>query len=262
MHRPTGVMNPDTPLGHHVGQDVGHISSTVIGSSLRLSGITLEASAFHGEEPEPMKVDLPMGPVNSYAARAIAQFTPHIYAMASAAYVKAPEADEPALDHIWRYSASLYRDRDLSNGWMLHTALVWGVTNGYDQASALNSFLHEIWLHKDRRSFWTRLGHSADRRLHSPVAHLRRRRIEFGRIIDQGFFAGRVSLELRRRPLDREDILAGQRYENVGTLTKSKPQRRCTAGSRFRSKNPYWIATGILRPEVPNSSNRSAKVDR
>jgi hypothetical protein len=33
MHRPTGMANPDAPLGHHVGQDVGHISSTVLGGS-------------------------------------------------------------------------------------------------------------------------------------------------------------------------------------------------------------------------------------
>lgn len=157
MHRPTGVMNPETPLGHHVGQDVGHISSTVAGASVHLWRSTLEVSAFNGEEPEPTKVNLPMGPLNSYAGRLIQQFTSHGYGMVSAAYVKAPEHDDSTLDHIWRYSASYYRDRELLNGWMLHTALVWGLTNGYDHASALNSFLHEILLHKEMRSLWTRL---------------------------------------------------------------------------------------------------------
>ena len=48
MHRPTGMMNPDAPLGYHIGQDVGHITSTVIGGSFKKRKIRFEASAFHG----------------------------------------------------------------------------------------------------------------------------------------------------------------------------------------------------------------------
>jgi len=66
MHRSTGMVNPDAPLGHHIGQDAGHITSTVFGGAIRLSDTTLEASAFHGEEPKPTKVDLPMGKPDSY----------------------------------------------------------------------------------------------------------------------------------------------------------------------------------------------------
>ena len=61
MHRSTGKINPDAPLGHHVGQDVGHISSSVIGASLRRRSSILEFSAFSGKEPEPTKIDLPIG---------------------------------------------------------------------------------------------------------------------------------------------------------------------------------------------------------
>ncbi|MGZ3722479.1 MAG: hypothetical protein ACXVA9_06095, partial [Bdellovibrionales bacterium] len=157
MHRPTGMVNPDTPLGHHIGQDVGHITSTVIGSSLKLSDVTLELSTFNGTEPEPTKVDLPLRNPNSYAARLIGQFTAQTFAMVSAAYVKSPEPDDSTLDHIWRYSASLYRDDMLRNGWMLHRTLIWGLVNQYDHASALNSFAHEAWLHKEAHSIWTRL---------------------------------------------------------------------------------------------------------
>jgi hypothetical protein len=157
MHRPTGMVNPDAPLGHHIGQDVGHISSTVLGVSMRLARTTVEVSAFHGAEPNPEAVDLPMGTIDSYAARVTEQFARHFFAMASAAYVKSPEPSEPQLDHIWRYSASAYGDASISEGWTLHETLIWGLINNYDQASSLNSFANEFWLNKDAYNFWGRL---------------------------------------------------------------------------------------------------------
>lgn len=157
MHRPTGMVNPDAPLGHHIGQDAGHITSTVLGTTLHFNETTIEASAFNGTEPEPSKVDLPLGPLNSYAARFIQEFTPQMYAMASAAYVKSPEPHDPELDSIWRYSASLYNDLTFDNGWMLHNTLIWGLVNFYDETSALNSFAEEFWFHKERQNIWGRI---------------------------------------------------------------------------------------------------------
>lgn len=157
MHRPTGMVNPDAPLGHHIGQDVGHITSTVLGASLRLSDTTYEFSTFNGTEPEPSKVDLPMYTPNSYAARLTQQFNPHFYGMISAAFVKNPELHDPDLDHLWRYSASIYNDHTLKNGWMLYNAFIWGLVNFYDNTSALNSFAEEFWFHKNKSNIWSRL---------------------------------------------------------------------------------------------------------
>jgi len=157
MYRLTGMVKPDAPLGHHIGQDVGHISSTVIGGALRMSDSTLELSTFNGTEPIPTKVDLSLGTPNSYAARWTQAFTSYFYVMASAAYVKSPEPSEPELDHLWRYSVSAYEDSHLESGWMIHNTLIWGLINGYDSASALNSFAEEFWLHKGVRNIWGRL---------------------------------------------------------------------------------------------------------
>lgn len=157
MHRPTGMVNPDAPLGHHIGQDVGHISSTVIGGSLRLSNTNLEISTFNGKEPEPAKVDLPISSPNSYAARLTQMFSAHFYAMASAAYLKSPEPHDPALDHLWRYSASLYGDHAFESGWKIHNSFIWGLINDYDGASALNSFGEEFWIHKGKKNIWGRI---------------------------------------------------------------------------------------------------------
>jgi hypothetical protein len=157
MHRPTGMINPDAPLGHHIGQDVGHITSTVVGAALRMNSTTLEASAFNGTEPEPTQVDLPIGEINSYAARLTQEFTPHFFVMMSAAFVKNPEPSDPILDHVWRYSASFYNDHMFENGWMTHNAFIWGLINYYDNASALNSFAEEFWVHKNSKNIWSRV---------------------------------------------------------------------------------------------------------
>lgn len=157
MHRPTGAVNPDAPLGHHIGQDVGHIASTVLGASLTLGGSTIEATTFNGTEPEPSKVDLPMGEMNSYAARFTQEFNEHFYAMASAAYVKKPESHDPNLDHIWRYSSSIYNDHTFQNGWTLHNAFIWGLVNYYDEAAALNSFAEELLIQNGKKNFWSRI---------------------------------------------------------------------------------------------------------
>jgi len=157
MHRPTGVVNPDAPLGHHIGQDVGHISSTVIGGSLRISDATIEFSTFNGTEPDPTKSDLPVKTPNSYAMRFTQDYDSHLFTMISAAYVKSPEPNDDTLDHLWRYSASVYADKTFDNNWTLHNALIWGLINGYDNAAALNSFTEEFLFRKSARSLWGRV---------------------------------------------------------------------------------------------------------
>jgi len=158
MHRPTGMINPDAPLGHHIGQDVSHITSSVFGASLALSRTRIEASTFYGREPEPSKVDLPLGTPNSYAGRLIHEFSDDLQAMASASYVKEPEPHDLTLEKIYRYSASFYSKHNLANGWMIHNSFVFGLTNYYDDVSALRSFLDEFWIHSDsRNNFWGRI---------------------------------------------------------------------------------------------------------
>jgi hypothetical protein len=158
MHRPTGMVNPDAPLGHHIGQDVSHISSTVFGASLARGRTRIEVSTFNGTEPEPTKVDLPIGSPNSYAARLIYEFSENWQAMASAASVKDPEPHDPDLDKIDRYSASIYGRHQMESGRMLHNTFVFGATNFYDHVPALRSFLDEFWFHSDSpNQFWGRI---------------------------------------------------------------------------------------------------------
>lgn len=154
MHRITGMVNPDTPLGHHIGQDVGHISSTVIGESLKLGGFHIEASTFNGMEPNPTQVDLPIGTPDSYAVRVIQEFSPEVMAMASYAYVNNPE---PGIANDSRYSASLYTHFSLGNDWTWHNTLIYGGITNIDNASFLNSTLEEFALATEKMAIFGRV---------------------------------------------------------------------------------------------------------
>ena len=155
MHRVTGLANPDAPLGHHIAQDLGHITSTVLGASLKLGNTRIEASAFNGTEPEPTKVDLPVGPLNSYAFRLVEEFTPKIMAMASIAAIENPEHHDPTVTSRMRYSASLYTQSDLSSAWKLYNTVIVGHITNYENAN-LSSLGEEFLFKGDRSRVWGR----------------------------------------------------------------------------------------------------------
>lgn len=156
MHRPTGMVNPDAPLGHHIGQDVGHISSSVIGASLKLSDERIEVSTFNGKEPEPTKRDLPIGRPDSYAIRFIEEFSPHLTAMASAAYVNAPEDHDEDLKFVTRYSASVYYMQPLES-WKFYNTLIYGSIHNMDHLGLLSSFGEEFLFRSQTSNIWGRV---------------------------------------------------------------------------------------------------------
>ncbi len=154
MHRITGMVNPDTPLGHHIGQDVGHITSTVLGESLKLGSFHIESSVFNGSEPNPTQVDLPLGPINSFAVRGIEEFDTNIMLMASYAWVGTPE---PGIANDQRYSISLYTHTPLTDSMTFHNTLIYGGITNIDNVSQLNSFLDEFLFQSGVASIFARL---------------------------------------------------------------------------------------------------------
>lgn len=154
MHRKTGEVNPDAPLGHHVGQDVGHVSSTVVGAALRSEGTEFEISGFHGLEPNPDQVDLPLGKLDSAAIRLSQVINPKWEAMASYAYVQNPELDET--NSVRRYSASAY-SQYMFGEWMCHNSLIAGVINDYDSTDRMLSFAEEFLFENSPYRIWGRI---------------------------------------------------------------------------------------------------------
>lgn len=160
MHRPTAMVNPDVPLGHHIGQDVGHITSTVISTTLNTSRLILEASAFHGREPEPDKVDLPLGAINSGAARLGLRVNRKTLLLASYAEIHDPEGHahtgEMPPDLYRRHSFSLYTQLPAPVGWQWLNTLVYGRVQNYHDTANLSSFLDETTFQSGDSTLWGR----------------------------------------------------------------------------------------------------------
>jgi hypothetical protein len=170
MHRPTGMLNPDAPLGHHIGQDVGHITSTLLGLGVYLDDAIVEAATFHGREPEPAEVNLPLGPPDSFGARVSYRIGQPYLASVSAAYVHDPEGgheehqtgEDPRgarreVPYVVRLSASGYTHHDLPRGWRAHAALIWGAILGYDAAPFLAAITAEALFTDFANGLWTRI---------------------------------------------------------------------------------------------------------
>lgn len=68
MHRTSAGPNPTAPLGHH-SLDSTHITHSVVTIGAGRGAWTLEASGFHGREPDENRVAVEVGPIDSYSAR-------------------------------------------------------------------------------------------------------------------------------------------------------------------------------------------------
>ncbi len=154
MHRLTGMVNPDAPLGHHIGQDVGHISGSVLGAALKLGPFHLEGSCFDGTEPAPTQVDLPLRSPDSFGIRGILDLADDCQFMASYADIRDPEPD---IAQAERFSVSLYTKSPLSDSWDLYNTLIYGGITNIDQASYLNSILEEFAFKSERMAVFGRI---------------------------------------------------------------------------------------------------------
>ena len=121
MHRASAGENPAANLGHHQ-QDATHITDTVFTVGGGWRWLSLEASAFHGEEPDEGRWDLDPGAPDSFSARARVRLANGWSGQVSWGFLREPEALEPG--DIRRTTASLHfgeaGDRPLA------ASLVWG----------------------------------------------------------------------------------------------------------------------------------------
>jgi len=156
MHRESARDDPDAPLGHHVGQDVGHISSTVLGAQLTVGEVTIEGSAFNGDEPEPTRVNLPLGSINSESLRVTYAFEPEDRVMASIAHVEQQDPTYPGTTSATRLSSSLY-DRFAVTGGSLDHTLVVGWIDRYPGSTAETSLLDEATWERGSSDVWGRI---------------------------------------------------------------------------------------------------------
>jgi hypothetical protein len=138
-HRISARELPQATLGHHV-QDSTHIANEVVTAGLTHAGFRIEASAFHGSEPDENRWNIDSGAMNSWSARAVLSPGPNWSGQASIGRLKRPEAFESG--DIVRSTASVTYNRPRTAG-VWATSLIWGRNHKTETGQNLNSYLAE-----------------------------------------------------------------------------------------------------------------------
>jgi hypothetical protein len=154
-HRMSAESDPLAPLAHHL-QDSTHISYDVITGGLIWGPARIEASGFHGREPDENRWTLEAGAVDSWSARLTAAPGPHWIAQYSLGHLHSPEVLHPQED-ILRQTASLGMHHAWSKAELDATA-VWGRNHTIRTDVNANGFLLEAEARlRERQSLWTRV---------------------------------------------------------------------------------------------------------
>ena len=154
-HRASAAENPVGTLGHHQ-QDSTHIADDVVTVGLTYGMARIEASGFHGREPDEFRWDIDQGKIDSWSTRLTIQPGKNWSGQYSYARIKSPEAVFPNEDQE-RMTASIMYNRPLHNGNWANTIL-WGRTRSLQDNSIFNSYLLESTVRFHTRNYaWTRI---------------------------------------------------------------------------------------------------------
>jgi hypothetical protein len=206
-HRASSSQNPLSALGHHQ-QDSTHISNSVITVGLSSGPIQVEASTFHGREPNENRWNIDTGKPDSFASRLTVAMGNNIAAQFSMGRINNRETLEPDLDTL-RTTASLQHHARFSSGHVA-TSLIWGrnrdmihnsnlIFNAYTAESTVN-FLNVNWA-------WARLENvdrdstlifgetpAAVEAEHEPIGRVQAYTFGYARDLPLGVSSVRVSL--------------------------------------------------------------------
>lgn len=130
MHRESARNNPQVPLSRH-SMDSTHISAGVLRAGVSQGGVTVEASAFRGAEPDENRTNIERLRLDSWAARLRYDRGPW-HAQVSGGHLRQPEWYEP-FDQT-RITASVAFSGDVRSRPLSLTAS-WGGSrefNGYN----------------------------------------------------------------------------------------------------------------------------------
>ncbi len=156
-HRSSASENPVAMLGHHT-QDSTHVSYSVITAGLSAGPVQLEASTFHGQEPNENRWYIGTGKPDSYSARLSVAPTHSVAGQFSIGRINNREPHEPGLDTL-RMTASIHHNKTLSSG-SLASSIIWGRNNDMidSEERIFNSYALESTLNfKNRNWVWTRI---------------------------------------------------------------------------------------------------------
>ncbi len=159
-HRASAAEDPVATLGHHQ-EDSTHVAADVATAGLTYGIARIEASGFHGREPDEFRWDIDQGKIDSWSTRLTIQPGKNWSGQYSYGRITSPEALFPA-ENQERMTASGMYNRPLHDGNWAST-FVWGRTRPLQDNATFNSYLFESLVRFRKRNYiWTRI-ESAER---------------------------------------------------------------------------------------------------
>lgn len=150
-HRLSAAEIPQAPIGHH-WEDSTHISYEVATIGLKYKILRVEASGFHGAEPNENRWNIGAGAIDSWAARLSILPAANWIAQVSVGRLAHPEALQPG--DVVRTTASLEYSRALgSSAWS--TSFIFGRNHETATGGGTNAFLAESVVPFRQKNFFT-----------------------------------------------------------------------------------------------------------
>src|SRR3984957_19257885 len=152
-HRASAFENPVGTLGHHQ-EDSTHISYDVITLGFTQGIARIEASGFHGREPNEHRWQVQQGAIDSWSTRLTVQPGQNWSGQYSYARIHSPEALFPT-ENQERMTASVMYNRPIQHGNWAST-IAWGRTRSLTDNVIQNSYLLESTLRFAKDNYvWT-----------------------------------------------------------------------------------------------------------
>ncbi len=148
-HRASAQNLPQATLGHH-WEDATHIADDVVTVALMHRAVRVEASGFHGAEPDEHRWNIDYGPIDSWSARVSVFASKDWMAQVSAGRLTHPEPTDPG--DVTRITASLHYTRPLASGSAWSSSLIWGRNHVTSTGRNLNAYLAETVFPIGRRN--------------------------------------------------------------------------------------------------------------
>jgi hypothetical protein len=161
-HRASADEDPLAVLGHHL-QDSTHISGSVFTLGAAYRWVRVEASGFHGREPGENRWTIPVGAIDSWAARLTVNPARNWSVQYSIGRLHSPEAVSPQEDTLRMtasvdYHRALFLDANHAARGDWASILVWGRNKMLPDGEVFNSYLAEGRLRfADRNAVWMRI---------------------------------------------------------------------------------------------------------
>jgi hypothetical protein len=150
-HRASAIEDPVGTLGHHQ-EDSTHISYDVITAGLTHGWLRVEASGFHGREPDEHRWEIQQGAIDSWSTRLTVQPGQNWSGQYSWAHLHSPEALFPT-ENQDRMTASVMYNRVFRHSGNWASTLAWGRTRDLPDNLVENSYLLESTLRFHTRNY-------------------------------------------------------------------------------------------------------------